>query len=323
MSMSICPNCALPVRDGARFCTSCGARLDGAALPYVPPPVQPQAPPEWDPEPAAPAWPSPPAATTWPGQERQWAPSAPAWQGGGWPDSGARLAPEPEPEPAFAADLPFDPVAYEAIHGAPPPDPFFAMDSPAPTPEAAPEAGEPAFPDYPEPAVASAVSGEVASISAWPAATIPGDAAGDGDDAGGDLADAGFATPAAVPAAVVPVAVLAAAGAADAAAARVRAAELLTELRDLLPLLSNPSGADPAALAAALEAGIAADHERWGDLRAVMEAARDRPRDVETVLALSQQVDSVLALIDRHEQLTAAVRRAARQLRGQTGPPMA
>ncbi|MGI9254384.1 MAG: hypothetical protein ACR2J8_11595, partial [Thermomicrobiales bacterium] len=142
------------------------------------------------------------------------------------------------------------------------------------------------------------------------------------DDAGGDIIDAGFAitdpAPILSPRTEVPF-VAAATGAAglEATIARERASEILTELRDLLPRLSNPSGVDPVALANVLDAGILSDRMRWRELRAVMEAARDSPRDVETVLALSQRVNDVLALIDRHEELTAAVQRAAQQLRGQ------
>jgi len=101
--------------------------------------------------------------------------------------------------------------------------------------------------------------------------------------------------------------------------ARARAVELLQELRDLLPRIANPTGLDPARLADILETGVAADRTRWAGLRAVMERARDNPRDVETVLLLSQQVDEVIALVDRHEQLTAAVERAVVQLRAGNG----
>ena len=287
--MSICPNCAIPVRDGARFCTSCGARIDGAAVAYVPPPA-PAYVPAWDEQPAAPApaWPAPPAANTWPGQEQPWGTQPEGWPTGGWQDP--------------VNSLPFDPVAYAAIHGADElrvadeiaaaedqwvseggsEEVFVAAEAPAPAPPSAPD---------------------------WPVDFAPQD-----DVIGGVIVDRTFIDS---PAPAAPIVTRIVSGTTiDAATARDRAAELLTELRDLLPRLANPSGADPVALATVLESGIASDRMRWSDLRAVMEAARDRPRDVETILALSQQVDAVLALLDRHEQLTDAVRRAARQLRG-------
>jgi hypothetical protein len=48
-----------------------------------------------------------------------------------------------------------------------------------------------------------------------------------------------------------------------------------------------------------------------------MLAARDRPRDIDTVLDLSRRVDDVLALIDRQDHLEAAINDALTRLRAQ------
>jgi hypothetical protein len=304
--MSICPNCAIPVRDGARFCTSCGARIDGEPVAYVPPSA-PQFAPAWDEQPAspaAPAWPAPPAPNTWPGQEQPWSQPGDAW-GSGWKP---------------AEDLPFDPVAHAAIHGNVSEDLWATAEQV----EVAIEAVDVESLE----AVASVEAIESVEIAAIPAESAPpiwpeSPALLD-DELGGELVETSFvAEEPALPPVVTPLAAsyvasyaAAPVAVADAVAARERAAAILTELRDLLPRLANPSGADPVTLAAVLESGIATDRQRWSALREVMEAARDRPRDVETVLALSQQVDAVIALIDRHDQLTDAVQRAARQLRG-------
>ncbi|MGI9253700.1 MAG: zinc-ribbon domain-containing protein, partial [Thermomicrobiales bacterium] len=128
--MILCPNCATPVREGARFCTTCGARIDGAAIPYVPPP-SPQAAPDWDDQPVADAWPAPPATTTWPGQVQPWAPAANDWgnSGDSWPV--AASAEERWPAAGAAPDtwLPDPPVAETWAPDAPDGDPW-ASDHP-------------------------------------------------------------------------------------------------------------------------------------------------------------------------------------------------
>ena len=237
-----------------------------------------------------PSWPEPavePAASAWPAPQDSGAsswPAAPA-PSDGWAASpvagGWPAAPAAGgwPAPPPAAGWPEAPAPVDP--GIPPIQETVALTAPEAVVEAAPAAAWPAAdPVAPERPEAVVIETPAAVTVAAVAATVPFDADGD---------------------------------------PRARAAELLQELRDLLPRLANPNGLDPAQLADILEAGVAADRTRWAGLRAVMERARDNPRDVETVLLLSQQVDEVLALVDRHEELTAAVQRAVVQLRAGNG----
>jgi hypothetical protein len=93
-----------------------------------------------------------------------------------------------------------------------------------------------------------------------------------------------------------------------------RAADLLDELRGLLPAL-GATRLQPGALADRLEAVLVADGEVPDGLRAALEAARANPRDLDIVLDLTRRIDDVASLIDRHERLVDAVRSAVRSLR--------
>jgi hypothetical protein len=282
--MNVCPNCANPVREAARFCTSCGTALDGTPQPYLAPPLTPTA----AEEPAvAPVWPEPPTSNTWPQPQSEPGWPMPAAPQGGWST--------PAPQDGWPASDDQSWRAKEPV-AASWPDPAPAEDRPS--------------------AEVAALSPDLLlepSLDEMPALPVQPDL----PELPAEIADFSDGAIAVEPAIALPVYSLSPDAASDAIVARERAGELLGELRDLLPRLSNPSGADPIALAAVLEAGITSDRNRWNSLRSVMENARDNPRDVETVLALSQRVDDVIALLDRHEQLTEAVQRAARQLRGE------
>ena len=96
-----------------------------------------------------------------------------------------------------------------------------------------------------------------------------------------------------------------------------QALTLIDQLRTLLPNLRGQSHPDLIEIAQELEETVSADAARsqLEDLRASMLAARDRPRDIDTVLDLARRVDDVLALIDHQIQLEAVVERAAARLR--------
>jgi len=98
-----------------------------------------------------------------------------------------------------------------------------------------------------------------------------------------------------------------------------RALALVDELRALLPQLGNGSSSELESVAQSLEAAIRPSNESadLSELRASMLAARDRPRDIDTVLDLSRRVDDVLALIDHQDQLEAAINGALTRLRAQ------
>ena len=97
----------------------------------------------------------------------------------------------------------------------------------------------------------------------------------------------------------------------------------MDELRALIPTLARTEAADDESIAADLEAALTAaraeESEGVAELRLAMLAARDRPRDIDTVLDLSRRVDAVLALIDAHERCVAAIERAIAALRGSAG----
>lgn len=100
------------------------------------------------------------------------------------------------------------------------------------------------------------------------------------------------------------------------------ALDLLDELRSLLPTFAIAAPAiDTAAIAEELELALSPDPSSAAltldltELRAAMENARDRPRDIDTVLDLSRRVDDVLALLDAHDRAVAAIESAAAALR--------
>ena len=92
-----------------------------------------------------------------------------------------------------------------------------------------------------------------------------------------------------------------------------RATALLDELRQLLPVL-NAGGIAGAvtddSLVSALESAVASARAAAGERQALRDAlneARDKPNDIQTILALSKQTDAAIALLDDHERLIAAV----------------
>lgn len=100
---------------------------------------------------------------------------------------------------------------------------------------------------------------------------------------------------------------------------------LLDELRSLIPALSADStgsqgqtdpGVGEAVSAAIQELDEAiASVGASSDLRAVLEAARTRPRDMDAVLDLVAHAESLLDLLDERDRLAAAIERAASTLR--------
>lgn len=127
-------------------------------------------------------------------------------------------------------------------------------------------------------------------------------------------------------------------GSDDQAGAMQRAGDLLDELRGLLPMLAAPpvaaaveapmpAIADDTTLAADTS-GIAddlaaarADAVDTTDLRRVLEGARNRQRDVDTMIDIVGRIDPMLATLDAHDRYAAAIDQAVAQLRGDTGGP--
>jgi hypothetical protein len=118
------------------------------------------------------------------------------------------------------------------------------------------------------------------------------------------------------------------------AGALQRAGDLLDELRGLLPVLSAPPapavvetpvsagegtvavGPDTGGVADELAAARASSADTT-DLRHALEAARDRQRDVDTMIDIVGRIEPMLAALDAHDRYAAAIDRAIEQLRGE------
>ncbi len=106
-----------------------------------------------------------------------------------------------------------------------------------------------------------------------------------------------------------------------------RAERLIGELRAIIPTLARPLPAPPAnalnnlpdPLPLAEELEVAARAGQFDDLREALQAARERPRDVDSMLTLSSKVDRLLELLDDRDNLAQTAERAATRLRPGTG----
>jgi len=122
----------------------------------------------------------------------------------------------------------------------------------------------------------------------------------------------------------------------DHAEAMQRAGDLLDELRGLLPVLAAPPAAAivaasaPELASSAIPApdtsGVAdelaaarADATDTTDLRRALEGARNRQRDVDTMIDIVGRIEPMLAALDAHDRYAAAIDQAVAQLRGQAG----
>ena len=307
--MERCRNCGAPARVGAKFCTTCGYRL-----------------------------PEPTAATDDAPASFDRASDSPA-EGSGADPSTQDDAPSPESTPVATADSPDAPLAA--------PDDADASDTgvagDGPTGDAAASADRVLSSSWPTPTATSWPSGwDTPQELREPDSTTPGPEAGPGASWPSHSTDtADDAQPEADPTAIAPESggtlppaippgdddeIGLASSELDVAPTEPREADqvaraiaLIDELRALLPTLATAPPVDLTAVAADLEAALTADAGQGpvdlADLRAAMLAARDRPRDIDTVLDLVGRVDAVLAFLDAHDRLTAAAERAVAALR--------
>lgn len=102
---------------------------------------------------------------------------------------------------------------------------------------------------------------------------------------------------------------------------RQRARTLLTDLREVidgltsdLPMANNDLAAD---LEISLTRPAALDGEALSELRIAAESAQERPRDLDTLTALTAQADTILALIVAYERASAGIERAIEVIRPQ------
>lgn len=292
--MDRCTNCGAPTRVDAKFCTTCGFRLaEWDDADNVPPaqaaPAADPAGPAPDVTPAAPAWPAPVTDSSWP------VPDGPAAEPTTWEvpplqpaDTTWPTTPTPDATPGPVVGVWGAGTTWDGWNLA---------ESTGSAELAVAETAT--F----EPAPVEAAPAEVAhfappldSVEAAEAATAP-------VAVGADPWQYPEAHEALGPAVAPP------------SADRLRA--LLDEARDLVPLLAATSAAavDQRALAADLDAALAANRLEIDDLRAALERAREHPRDIDTILDLTGRVDSVILLLDAHDRLRSSVASAAERLR--------
>ncbi len=104
---------------------------------------------------------------------------------------------------------------------------------------------------------------------------------------------------------------------------RERARSLISELREVIEGLTGESSSASGDLADELEISLtrpaALDGEALADLRTVAESAQARPRDLDTLTALTAQADTIVALIVGYERATAGIERAIETLRSSPG----
>jgi hypothetical protein len=102
---------------------------------------------------------------------------------------------------------------------------------------------------------------------------------------------------------------------------RGRARSLMSELRDVIEGLTGQSASASNDLASELEISltrpVALEGEALADLRAAAESAQERPRDLDTLTALTAQADTILALIVAYERASAGIERAIESIRGE------
>jgi len=99
----------------------------------------------------------------------------------------------------------------------------------------------------------------------------------------------------------------------------IRANQLFDELRDLMLELAASPPAEGEADRAEISRELAAvqpseDDDDFADLRQAVQAARDRPRDIDTMLDLSLRLDSIGRLLDEHDRAMQAIDRAVMAL---------
>jgi hypothetical protein len=107
---------------------------------------------------------------------------------------------------------------------------------------------------------------------------------------------------------------------ADSAEATARAMRLLDELRQTITEI-GPSGAvSLSGVISDLEVAVnppgAMAADDVAELRDALVAARERPRDVDTILDLTTRIDAMLALVIAYDRTIAAIERTLETLRG-------
>ena len=304
--MDTCTNCGASLRPGAKFCTTCGTRLNDM------PPT------------SIDGWGTPRTATTDAGQEtsvmesvqgedtqpqsQSWQTAADSWSG----SYGSSSTSTDDPASRFisALDGEVEPVKNQ----------------PAPT-DAESEAGAPVFtppppsnwsysPEFSGWTDTESDSDESKEVTwetppTWPGSDVPGnsavDAAGftdDGDDEVDYLSgDENIEVSNTAPATLSPE------------DARDKAIALADELRRTIRMMASGGESDHGAAVMALtEASLSVGD--FSDVRGVLAEVRNDPRDIETLTNLAGRIDRIEALLDEHKSLADAIETAIKELNG-------
>lgn len=102
--------------------------------------------------------------------------------------------------------------------------------------------------------------------------------------------------------------------------AMARAMRLLDELRQTIPEIGTDSAVDLSGVISDLQVAVnppgAMAADDVAELRDALLAARDRPRDIDTIVDLTTRIDGMLALVIAYDRAIAAIERSLEALRG-------
>jgi len=110
------------------------------------------------------------------------------------------------------------------------------------------------------------------------------------------------------------------AGSAENAEMVTQAMRLLDELRDTIAGIGSNAAVDLSGVVAELEVAVsppgAMAPDQVTELREALLAARERPRDLDTIVDLTQRIDAMLGLVIAYDRTIAAIERSLETLRG-------
>jgi hypothetical protein len=105
------------------------------------------------------------------------------------------------------------------------------------------------------------------------------------------------------------------------AEAMARAMRLLEELQQTISEISPHGAADLSGVISDLQVAVnppgAMAADDVAELRDALLAARERPRDIDTIVDLTKRIDAMLALVIAYDRAIAAIERSLEALRGE------
>ena len=345
-----CPNCGQPGRPGARFCTSCGFRLPERPVEPEPSPLS-RSPFATTSTVAASWWPSSAPSGAQLETAGETAPSDPAEGGQDAAPMSADAAASSDTQAAPSEESVPAPTVASSETGPLAAEPETATESGEPAPFPA----WPSFPTYGSSSSQPASTWDTAPAADAGQSSEPEDLAAAVDQLAGvpmsesppvepspvepAIAEAALVEPPPViaeefeaPPWIEPPAAAAAPTEAFGEApapvvpddALARAQSLVDELKTLLPTLAGPAPAaapeDHSGLVQELtqaRADATAPQSRFDALMAVVETAKERPRDIDVMLDLSRHVEAIAALKDSYDRCLGAIDAAVSHLKAE------